>query len=35
MWHGYKIAVHVTAQAHGAGVDTPQDLARVRRLFGR
>ena len=35
MWHGYKIAVHVTEQRHGAGVDTAQDLARVRQLFGK
>jgi 3-deoxy-manno-octulosonate cytidylyltransferase (CMP-KDO synthetase) len=33
MWHGHRIAVHVTQQAPGAGVDTPEDLARVRRLF--
>ena len=34
MWHGERIAVHVSAMAPGAGVDTPDDLARVRRLFG-
>ncbi len=34
MWHGYRIAVHITAQAPGPGVDTPADLARVRQLFG-
>ena len=34
LWHGFSIAVHVTAQAPGAGVDTPEDLARVRALFG-
>jgi 3-deoxy-manno-octulosonate cytidylyltransferase (CMP-KDO synthetase) len=34
LWHGERIAVHVTAQAPGAGVDTPEDLARVRALFG-
>jgi 3-deoxy-manno-octulosonate cytidylyltransferase (CMP-KDO synthetase) len=33
MWHGHRIAVHVTAQAPGPGVDTPEDLARVRGLF--
>jgi 3-deoxy-manno-octulosonate cytidylyltransferase (CMP-KDO synthetase) len=33
MWHGHRIAVHVTDEAPGPGVDTPQDLARVRRLF--
>ncbi len=33
MWHGERIAVHVTAQAPGAGVDTPEDLERVRAVF--
>lgn len=33
LWHGERIAVHVTARAPGTGVDTPEDLARVRRLF--
>ena len=30
IWHGHRIAVHVTDTAPGAGVDTPEDLARVR-----
>ena len=30
LWHGYPIAVHVTDSAPEAGVDTPEDLARVR-----
>jgi 3-deoxy-manno-octulosonate cytidylyltransferase (CMP-KDO synthetase) len=33
LWHGERIAVHVTATAPGAGVDTPQDLERVRALL--
>ena len=33
LWHGHRIAVHVTDHAPGPGVDTPEDLARVRRLF--
>jgi 3-deoxy-manno-octulosonate cytidylyltransferase (CMP-KDO synthetase) len=33
MWHGHRIAVHLSQQAPGAGVDTPEDLERVRRLF--
>ncbi len=33
LWHGHRIAVHVTADAPGPGVDTPQDLERVRRMF--
>jgi len=32
LWHGHKIAVHLTADAPAAGVDTPEDLERVRRL---
>jgi len=34
LWHGFPIAVHLTATAPAAGVDTPEDLARVRRHFG-
>ena len=30
LWHGYPIAVHMTDSAPEAGVDTPEDLARVR-----
>ena len=30
LWHGVPIAVHVTAEAPHAGVDTPEDLARVQ-----
>jgi 3-deoxy-manno-octulosonate cytidylyltransferase (CMP-KDO synthetase) len=33
LWHGHRIAVHVSAEAPGPGVDTPADLERVRRLF--
>ncbi len=33
MWHGYRIAVHVADHAPGPGVDTPEDLEKVRRLF--
>jgi 3-deoxy-manno-octulosonate cytidylyltransferase (CMP-KDO synthetase) len=33
MWHGYRIAVHVTTHSPGPGVDTPEDLARVRALW--
>jgi 3-deoxy-manno-octulosonate cytidylyltransferase (CMP-KDO synthetase) len=33
LWHGHAIAVHVSDQASAAGVDTPEDLARVRRLL--
>ena len=35
LWHGYRIAVHVTEQAPGPGVDTPEDLERVRAYFQR
>ena len=33
LWHGYPIAVHVTGSAPAAGVDTPEDLVRVRQFF--
>lgn len=33
LWHGYPIAVHVTDEAPAAGVDTAEDLERVRRHF--
>ena len=33
MWHGYRIAVHVTDSAPGPGVDTPEDLDRVRSIL--
>lgn len=33
LWHGYPIAVYITQQAPGRGIDTPQDLAHVRALF--
>ncbi len=33
LWHGHRIAVHVAGHAPGPGVDTPEDLARVRALF--
>lgn len=32
LWHGHRIAVHVTPTAPGPGVDTPEDLASVRAL---
>jgi 3-deoxy-manno-octulosonate cytidylyltransferase (CMP-KDO synthetase) len=33
LWHGHRIAVHITHDNPSPGVDTPQDLDRVRRLF--
>lgn len=33
LWHGERIAVHVSNKRPGAGVDTAEDLARVRALF--
>lgn len=35
LWHGERIAVHVAAHAPGPGVDTPEDLERVRAIFAR
>lgn len=32
LWHGHTIAVHVTLTPPAAGVDTPEDLERVRVL---
>lgn len=32
LWHGERIAVHVSDSRPGPGVDTPEDLARVRQL---
>ena len=34
LWHGFQIAVHLADSSPGPGVDTPQDLERVRQLFG-
>jgi 3-deoxy-manno-octulosonate cytidylyltransferase (CMP-KDO synthetase) len=34
LWHGERIAVHVALTPPGPGVDTPEDLSRVRALFG-
>ena len=33
LWHGHRIAVHLCHQAPGTGVDTLEDLERVRQLF--
>lgn len=33
LWHGERIAVHIAPQAPHGGVDTPDDLARVRAHF--
>lgn len=33
LWHGYRIAVHISEHVPGPGIDTPEDLARVRRFF--
>lgn len=33
VWHGHRIAVHLSEQVPGPGVDTPEDLARVRAHF--
>lgn len=33
MWHGHRIAVYVSPHAPGPGVDTPEDLERVRAVF--
>lgn len=33
LWYGERIAVHMTNDAPPSGVDTPEDLERVRRYF--
>lgn len=33
MWHGYRISVAVTAEQPAVGVDTAEDLERVREMF--
>ncbi|HET6801223.1 MAG: 3-deoxy-manno-octulosonate cytidylyltransferase [Betaproteobacteria bacterium] len=34
LWHGYRIAVEITTGTPAPGVDTEEDLARVRKLLG-
>jgi 3-deoxy-manno-octulosonate cytidylyltransferase (CMP-KDO synthetase) len=34
LWHGHRIAVHVSETLPAPGVDTPEDLERVRKLLG-
>jgi 3-deoxy-manno-octulosonate cytidylyltransferase (CMP-KDO synthetase) len=33
LWHGYRISLGITPSAPAPGVDTPEDLERVRALF--
>jgi 3-deoxy-manno-octulosonate cytidylyltransferase (CMP-KDO synthetase) len=33
LWHGERIVVEVTAGTPAPGVDTPEDLERVRSLY--
>jgi 3-deoxy-manno-octulosonate cytidylyltransferase (CMP-KDO synthetase) len=33
LWHGHRISLGITPTAPAPGVDTPEDLARVRGLF--
>ena len=35
LWNGYRIAVHTASEAPPAGIDTPEDLERVRLLLAR
>jgi 3-deoxy-manno-octulosonate cytidylyltransferase (CMP-KDO synthetase) len=35
LWHGYRIVVLVTTGTPAPGVDTPEDLERVRALYGQ
>ena len=33
LWHGYAIAMHISPSEPAAGVDTPEDLERVRQVL--
>lgn len=35
LWHGYRISVTLVDSAPAPGVDTPEDAARMRKLFDR
>ncbi|WP_374220773.1 3-deoxy-manno-octulosonate cytidylyltransferase [Deefgea sp. CFH1-16] len=35
LWHGFAIGVHIASSAPAAGVDTPEDLARVRAIVAQ
>lgn len=35
LWNGYRIAVHTASEAPPAGVDTPEDLERIRQILAR
>ena len=35
LWHGERIAVHVSATRPGPGVDTPEDLERARHMLAK
>jgi 3-deoxy-manno-octulosonate cytidylyltransferase (CMP-KDO synthetase) len=35
LWYGYRIAVHKSPDTPPAGVDTPEDLERVRQILGQ
>jgi len=35
LWHGYRISVTLVEAAPAAGVDTPEDAERMRKLFDR
>ncbi|TPW11201.1 MAG: 3-deoxy-manno-octulosonate cytidylyltransferase (CMP-KDO synthetase), partial [Halothiobacillaceae bacterium] len=34
LWHGQRIHVALAVEPAGVGVDTPEDLEKVRRLLG-
>jgi 3-deoxy-manno-octulosonate cytidylyltransferase (CMP-KDO synthetase) len=35
LWNGYRIQVHIAPEAPPAGVDTTEDLERIRAVWGR
>jgi 3-deoxy-manno-octulosonate cytidylyltransferase (CMP-KDO synthetase) len=34
LWYGYRVIVEIAEGTPAPGVDTPDDLVRVRRLLG-
>jgi 3-deoxy-manno-octulosonate cytidylyltransferase (CMP-KDO synthetase) len=35
LWHGFRISVELVEEAPAAGVDTPEDLEKVRQVFAQ
>ena len=35
LWNGYRIAVHIAPKAPPAGIDTQEDLERIRQILSK